>query len=103
MLCMVLSGALDNAHEWTQVDYCDYYVFVIVQYFSCVLTEHPRRYGVPASSAPQMEHAFRRMVPDEFARRPLLLHDLVTNVSFSPVFFFLIFFLLKLSLLLFIL
>lgn len=38
------------------------------------------RYGVPGSAAPQMEHAFRHIVPDEFEKRPMLLHDLVTNV-----------------------
>lgn len=37
-------------------------------------------YGVPASAAPLMESAFRSIVPDEFAKRPLLLHDLVTNI-----------------------
>eukprot|EP00048_Salpingoeca_helianthica_P002628 m.58913 g.58913 ORF g.58913 m.58913 type:complete len:816 (+) comp12214_c0_seq1:2629-5076(+) len=38
-------------------------------------------YGVPGGAAPLMERAFRRIVPDEFAKRPLLLHDLVTNIS----------------------
>lgn len=38
-------------------------------------------YGVPGRSAPQVEASFRRQMPDEFRKRPLLMHDLVTMVS----------------------
>eukprot|EP00037_Helgoeca_nana_P007096 m.64919 g.64919 ORF g.64919 m.64919 type:complete len:928 (-) comp17929_c0_seq1:228-3011(-) len=38
-------------------------------------------YGVPGSGAAALEASFRSQMPDEFEKRPLLLHDLVTMVS----------------------
>jgi len=38
-------------------------------------------YGVSGSGAGALEASFRSQMPDEFERRPLLLHDLVTMVS----------------------
>jgi len=38
-------------------------------------------YGIPGRNAPQVEASFRRQMPDEFSKRPLLMHDLVTMVS----------------------
>eukprot|EP00041_Stephanoeca_diplocostata_P030793 m.940735 g.940735 ORF g.940735 m.940735 type:complete len:878 (-) comp23829_c0_seq6:544-3177(-) len=38
-------------------------------------------YGVPGFDAKKLEDAFRKHMPDEFRKRPLLLHDLVTMVS----------------------
>jgi histone demethylase JARID1 len=37
-------------------------------------------YGVPGSGAAALEASFRSQMPDEFEKRPLLLHDLVTMV-----------------------
>lgn len=39
-------------------------------------------YGVPSRSAEAFESAFRAMLPEEMAKRPELLHDLTTMVSF---------------------
>lgn len=39
-------------------------------------------YGVPGSGAAALEASFRSQMPDEFEKRPLLLHDLVTMVRF---------------------
>lgn len=38
-------------------------------------------YAVPGCDAKKLEDAFRKHMPDEFRKRPLLLHDLVTMVS----------------------
>lgn len=40
-----------------------------------------RWYGVPSSDAAKMEACFREHLPDEFAKNPLLLHDIVTQVG----------------------
>lgn len=38
-------------------------------------------YGVPGKDAPLLEASFRRHMPEEFRKRPLLMHDLVTMIS----------------------
>ena len=38
-------------------------------------------YGVPAADAGKLEECFAKHMPDEFGKRPLLLHDLVTMLS----------------------
>jgi len=39
------------------------------------------RYGVPAEHAELFEQCFREEMPEEFAKNPRLLHDIVTMVS----------------------
>ena len=38
-------------------------------------------YGVPGEDAHKLEACFAKYMPDEFGKRPLLLHDLVTMLS----------------------
>lgn len=38
-------------------------------------------YGVPGADAKRLEAVFKKLMPEEFERHPLLLHDLVTMLS----------------------